>query len=505
MHAAHVTTPLSLSRPSLPPALPCRRASGSRQHRRQQAVQLLCSAATPRTRTRPACGHRRVRCHSGEEGGTEQGGGGEETQSRPPTPPAAPTPPPPGDDDPATTVEAVLRSISLQRFLSYLVELGGVKGTAAVGAAFVLKLDLFASFSLDAHDVALAYALAVPILLVDAVLMAPDWSQAPDVDTAAVELATSLPGDVLPLPAADAALPPVPSDVGAWRQFVEAASLFQTIKVRANPGQGLSSAQELALIVVGHVADEMLARGVLLGVAALWVRDRLYEADGLTYWSESTNDAAAPALALGAIIAFEALRKWRSLSRNLGVQAALVGKDKVTGRTKVTTLDANTLMDGECPPPRVLRPSTSSAIDIHLFPTVGSNATLQRNLSQPSPERLAAIQAQVQAARSRAATVAQIESIRSLLDWAAYGGAFVLSHGNLLGPIVASTSVDALFSGYQRAGAVRLAAKNLARVEAATAAMRAKVAAAGGLAADGQDAGAAPSEQEAGGDGGSDA
>jgi hypothetical protein len=156
-------------------------------------------------------------------------------------------------------------------------------------------------------------------------------------------------------------------------------------------------------------------------------------------------------------------------------------------------------------PPRVLRPSTSSAIDIHLFPTVGSNATLQRNLSQPSPERLAAIQAQVQSARSRAATVAQIESIRSLLDWAAYGGAFVLSHGNLLGPIVASTSVDALFSGYQRAGAVRLAAKNRARVEAATVAMRAKVAAAGGLAADGQDAGAAPSEQEAGGDGGSDA
>ena len=115
----------------------------------------------------------------------------------------------------------------------------------------------------------------------------------------------------------------------------------------------------------------------------------------------------------------------------------------------------------------------------------------------------------MQAARSRAATVAQIESIRSLLDWAAYGGAFVLSHGNLLGPIVASTSVDALFSGYQRAGAVRLAAKNRARVEAATAAMRAKVAAAGGLSAGGRagepDADASPGDQEARSDGSDDA
>ena len=126
---------------------------------------------------------------------------------------------------------------------------------------------------------------------------------------------------------------------------------------------------------------------------------------------------------------------------------------------------------------------------------MGSNAALQRNLSQPSPERVAAIQAQVEAARNRAATVAQIESIRSLLDWAAYGGAFVLCHANLLGPIVASTSVDALFSGYQRAGAARLAARSRARVEAATRAMRAKVAAAGGLAPDapgGREDGTAP-------------
>ena len=227
-----------------------------------------------------------MRCHSGEDGNGE--GGGEEKK---------PLLPPSGDEDStdaASTVEAILRSLSLQRFLSYLVELGGVKGTVAVVAAWLLHLELFSSFSLSAHDVALAYALAVPILLVDAVLMAPDWSEAPDVDAGAVELANSLPGDLLPLPPAADASPPVPSDVGAWRQFVEAASLFQTIKVRANPGQGLSPAQELALIVVGHVADEMLARGVVLGVASLWVRDRLYEADSLTMWTETANDQAAP-------------------------------------------------------------------------------------------------------------------------------------------------------------------------------------------------------------------
>ena len=347
MHASHVT-PLPLSRPSLPfPSHRCSLAWASSQGRQQRRGPAGGDTWRPRAAQRsraltcrrpPAFAARRVRCHSGEDGNGE--GGGEE--KKPPLPPS-------GDEDStdaASTVEAILRSLSLQRFLSYLVELGGVKGTVAVVAAWLLHLELFSSFSLSAHDVALAYALAVPILLVDAVLMAPDWSEAPDVDAGAVELANSLPGDLLPLPPAADAAPPVPSDVGAWRQFVEAASLFQTIKVRANPGQGLSPSQELALIVVGHVADEMLARGVILGVASLWVRDRLYEADSLTMWTETANDQAAPWLALGAILTFEALRKWRSLSRNLGVQAALVGKDKVTGRTKVTPLDANTLMDG---------------------------------------------------------------------------------------------------------------------------------------------------------------
>ena len=392
MHAAHVA-PLPLSRPSPSPLpLPCNRSWGGAPWRREQhrrthaAVQLSCSTASPRARTltghtaAPRCGHRRVRCYSGEEGGS--GGGGEDKPRLPSSPP------PPGEDDTgdaASTVEALLRSISLQRFLSLLVELGGVKGTAAVVAAFALKLDLFASFSLNAHDVALAYALAIPIMLVDAVLMAPDWSQAPDADTTAVELASSLPGDVLPLPAADAALPPVPSDVGAWRQFVEAASLFQTIKVRANPGQGLSSAQELALIVVGHVADEMLARGVVLGVAALWVRDRLYEADSLTLWSETTNENAAPFLALGAILTLEALRKWRSLSRNLGVQAALVGKDKITGRQKVTPLDAATLMDGACHLPSCPHHATDVSADCLHLPSTTISRQQCHPAAQPEP------------------------------------------------------------------------------------------------------------------------
>jgi hypothetical protein len=359
-------------------------------------------------------------------------------------------------------VEAIIRSISLQRFVSFLVELGGVKGTLAVGLAWAAHLDLFASFSLDVRDVGIAVGLAIPILIVDAVLMAPDWSEAPHM--AALNSAMqAAPGDSAaggvsePAPAGAAA---APQDAGAWAQFVEAAAMFQTIKVRANPAMGLSAVQESALIIVGHIADEMLARGVILGWGSLWVRDRLYEADSLTFWSDQTNEQAAPWFALAFILAIEIARKWKSLSRSMTVQAAVVGKDKITGKTKVTPIDKDRLDD------------------------VASQPAVARTLNSTSPERLAAIQAQVSAARQRAASVAQMDSLRSLLDWMAYGSAFIISHGNLCGPVVASTLTDALFSSYQRKGAARLAARQRARVESATAELRAKMNAVAGLGSD---------------------
>ena len=352
-------------------------------------------------------------------------------------------------------------------------ELGGVKGTLAVGAAWALHLDLFAGFSFDAKDVAVAFACAAPILIVDAVLMAPDWESAPHTDGAPV-VATAqeaLSEDQAAAARAAAASPSgsgVPGDVSAWSRFVGAAALFQALKVRGNPAAGLSPIQEGAIIVVGHVADEMLARGVLLTALAHWIKDRLFEAD---IWADAMNDAAAPWMALAFILGGETARKWRPLSRSMAVQAAVVGTDKVSGKTKLTTIAPDRLDN------------------------VASVPGVKRNVTDP--ENLARIQAQVTTARDRAASVAQIDAFRALLDWVAYGSSYIISGSNLFGPILASTGVDLLFSGYQRSGAARMAEKQRARMEAASAALRAKMAAAAGETGEGTEAGSASGGEDA--------
>jgi hypothetical protein len=87
---------------------------------------------------------------------------------------------------------------------------------------------------------------------------------------------------------------------------------------------------------------------------------------------------------------------------------------------------------------------------------------------------MARLQAQVRAAKERAMSVAQIDAVRSLADWGAYGGAFLLTH-NLFASFVGSVLADALFSGYQRLGGVRQAKRERAKWDAATAALRAKL------------------------------
>ena len=59
----------------------------------------------------------------------------------------------------------MLRTISLQRFFANLVQLGGVKGTAAVGLAYLLHLDAFGSFHLSSPDALTALVFAAPILV----------------------------------------------------------------------------------------------------------------------------------------------------------------------------------------------------------------------------------------------------------------------------------------------------------------------------------------------------
>jgi len=183
--------------------------------------------------------------------------------------------------------------------------------------------------------------------------------------------------------------------------------------------------QEGLLIGVGHLAEECLARGVVLTALSHWVRDRLYEAD---LWDSAAVESSAPWVALGIIVTGEAARKWRSLLRRLPVSAGVVGKDKVTGKTKLTEVSADKLAD------------------VKSVPALARNADVVQ---------LESIQKQVLSARARANALAQLDSLRSLADWFAYGGAFVVT-GNLAAVVASSVVVDIAFSGYQRRGAARM-------------------------------------------------
>jgi len=351
----------------------------------------------------------------------------------------------------------MLRTISLQRFFANLVQLGGVKGTVAVGLAYFLHLDAFGSLHLSAPDALTALVFAAPILVADAVLMAPDWELAPD---AAVAEAPVEPSVTLALDRTRVS-PRLGEKQDArdpWNAFCASAALFQRLKVSGNPAAGLALWQEGLLVLVGHLADEMLSRAVLLTALGRWARDRLYEADVV---AEGSADTAGLWLALALVLALEATRKQRSLFRTLPVQAAVLGKDKITGRTKVTALEPASLADLSTVPALVRNLSDKTSAD---------------------PEAMRRIQQQVLAARERASTVAQIDAVRSLVDWCAYGGSFVVT-GNLFAPFLASTLVDVAFSGYQRRGAARQFVKNRARYDAANALLQRKMAAAAGQAA----------------------
>lgn len=153
-------------------------------------------------------------------------------------------------------VERVIQSITLQRFLALLVNLGGIKGTLAVVGAAALHLDPFGGFRWDGADVALGLALASPILILDAALMVPAWeaSWTPAGQSGVPDEAREPPRDVRVLSSADGvppaavlaggadpeavaqvASPLAPEKLyrdGAWGAARDTAALFQRLKVR---------------------------------------------------------------------------------------------------------------------------------------------------------------------------------------------------------------------------------------------------------------------------------
>lgn len=107
-------------------------------------------------------------------------------------------------------------------------------------------------------------------------------------------------------------------------RLVSAAGFFQRVRVTQNPGNNLDVWQEGAVILVAHLADEMLGRAVILGGLGLWFRDRLVEGDV----EFATAQSLGPWAALAALLLFEVVRKQRALLNKVQVGAAKVEQDK---------------------------------------------------------------------------------------------------------------------------------------------------------------------------------
>jgi hypothetical protein len=165
-------------------------------------------------------------------------------------------------------------------------------------------VDPFGNVHWSLADVLLGLATFAPLLVLDALLMLPDYSISPEESqevagmffgdpealrnmssgsinvTAITELDSSSSESGADLTAAAAAgaadsngsaggSSSSPNPVLRLRVALE---LLQQVYTRANPGIGLSPVAELGVVAVAVLADEMLYRAVGLTLLGLWVR-----------------------------------------------------------------------------------------------------------------------------------------------------------------------------------------------------------------------------------------
>jgi hypothetical protein len=167
-------------------------------------------------------------------------------------------------------------------------------------------VDPFGNVHWSSADVLLGLATFAPLLVLDALLMLPDYSIGPEDsqevagmffgDPAAlrnmsagnisVTASTDLdatdsssnnadPTAAAAAAAAAAASAEAPGSSGSPNRVLRlrvALELLQQVYTRANPGIGLSPVAELAVVTVAVLADEMLYRAVGLTLLGLWVR-----------------------------------------------------------------------------------------------------------------------------------------------------------------------------------------------------------------------------------------
>eukprot|EP00879_Flechtneria_rotunda_P006254 GHRR01006573.1.p1 GENE.GHRR01006573.1~~GHRR01006573.1.p1 ORF type:complete len:720 (+),score=349.27 GHRR01006573.1:621-2780(+) len=382
----------------------------------------------------------------------------------------------------------------LQYLLLLLTQFGGVYGTAAVVVAWFTQIDPFGGLCWNADHILYGLQTFLPLLVLDALLMLPDYSIRPEDSQAVAELVLGDPDAIRNWgetgltvtaavdehAAADGSSKDTISTSGSSGSSAGSTSssirntfgslllrvrlaleLLQQIYTKANPGAGLSPVSELFVVCVASLADEMLYRAVGLTLLGLWIRDRLYEggADEIISWDLWTGqhlEYPTPDFARFAAVGVIAL---------LGIGGFVAGALK--------ELDALRRLQ---------------VLDKDGVPSEAAQA-LKTQL--------------VASLRSQNLVMYGVEGVREVTASVMAGTAFVTT-SNLAAPLAGSLVVQTLFSIYQRLSLDRARNKRqemlermkqrsnklTAAMEAALAARQASPAAAGGAATTSADAAA---------------
>ncbi|KAI7843775.1 hypothetical protein COHA_002673 [Chlorella ohadii] len=376
--------------------------------------------------------------------------------------------------------------LQLQLLGTILVRFPGLYGTLAVAAGYLLHLDPLGGLHWNTHDALLGLKCAVPILLLDAALMLPNYS--PGTTTKTIKLkvprgesssgssTSSTAGSAAKQPQAQqqaqqqaagppeatataAAAAPAPAAAAEGQQQREQpdedlVEIEKKIPVRAkqhpllaalyraqmekavdNPGRLLAFPLEMVLVLTWHLAEEMLYRGVILTWAVGWTIDRLYEAGAdetvsLLGTQLATPQAGALFAAVGCATVSLALLVQRSLFPVRLIQKA---------EQELAATEERDQRQEE------RKQALEAAFGM---PSKARKQKADDTLKERARMRKVLDKVKVGLVRQRAWSTA-IEGTRDVAEWALYSTSYLLT-GNLLAPYVTACTSDVLFSFYQR-------------------------------------------------------
>lgn len=336
------------------------------------------------------------------------------------------------DDEEETAEEEEEDAMSSSRkmwreFLSLLVAVGGVKGTVAVCAAALCGGSAFGEFgdfvegAGEATDpgaqALLGFALATPTMVYDAVVMGVDW-------TGRAEGMNEREGTENP-------------SASPTEAYLEPMAKYQQEETLSNPCKSMPPWMDATVALTARVADEMLERGVVLGLTAKWLADRAVNA------GVEPVDATTPCQLFAAACVYAALElRLHRAREQTRVQAFRVERNPVTGKQKLVPVRADEMSEG------------GDVAGTSGGPLARARAWFSKRQAEDVVESRTspAVAAETRAFDNilRGKDVKDfLDGSRSRLFFVTQSVAFVAG-GSILGPVVGGFAADLLYIAHQR-------------------------------------------------------